>query len=519
MDSLSRLVCRVRSGILLGGVIGLAGGTWGRAEILNDGTTTNRLVRLANSDATTFGNTSILRVDAAGSPLVAEQLDQGFLWPFPALRSSWFAGNAAVTGAVYRVSSEFRPAAANPANQGGVIGWLNTGASNAIVLKVVPGDGGPSLPYSFQLSHVDFTGTTPDANENLNFLFDLDGEPAANSFESAWSEPTGYQPGEFGRFELEFAVPTAEQVSVVTNATVTALVTAKVFQGAGGGTPAQVGRTIELLTTLPVPPVDRHRVGYYGVWSSAAQFGTDVIGYYRNLSAEGQVVIQLNIAPSVTLTQPAAGTTRTAPATFSLVANATDADGTIAAVEFFAGTNSLGRVTASPFVWSWSGVAEGSYQLTAVATDNLGDATTSEPVGVTVLPFSGTGPTLSVEVQGEMIHLEWSSAGFQLQYKTGVEAPTWIDVPNTTGVSQIDLPVSLGAQYFRLIGAGTPGGPVLSVSVTGTDITVSWPPATVGYRLQSNILLGATGWTDLPTTGNTFTEPIAGAARFYRLVQ
>ncbi len=168
---------------------------------------------------------------------------------------------------------------------------------------------------------------------------------AANSFASACADPTGYQPGEFGRFELEFAAPTAEQVSVVTNATVTALVTAKVFQGAGSGTPAQIGRTIELLTTLPVPPADRHRVAYYGVWSSFDR-GT-VIGDYRNLTAEGQVAI--NDAPSVTLSQPTPGTTLAAPATFSLVANASDSDGTIAAVEFFEGSNSLGRVTAPIF--------------------------------------------------------------------------------------------------------------------------------------------------------------------------
>jgi hypothetical protein len=221
----------------------------------------------------------------------------------------------------------------------------------------------------------------------------------------------------------------------------------------------------------------------------------------------------------VTLTQPTPGTTNTAPATFSLVADASDSDGTIAAVEFFEGANSLGRVTAPPFVWSWSGVPEGSYQLTAVATDNLGETTTSEPVDVTVVPFSGTAPELSVEVEGDMIHLAWSGAGFQLQYKASLGAATWIDVPNTTGVSQIDLPVSLGAQYFRLVGSGEPSGPSLNVAVTGTAVTVSWPPATVGYRLQSNVALGASGWTDLITTGNTFTEPIAGPARFYRLVQ
>lgn len=509
MDSLLRLVCRHCLGIAICGVIGVVGGMRGQAETLNDGTTTNRLVRLANSEETTFGNITAIRVDESGAYLVAEQIDLGFLSPFPALRSGWYSGNAAITGAVYVASAEFRPAAASPANQGGVIGWLNSGASNGIVLKVVPASGGESLPYSFQLSHVDFKATTPAANENLENLFDLDGEAARNSFDSAWSEPTGYEAGEFARFELEFSLPTTEQLTAVTNAT--AHVAARVFQGTEGGT--QVGRTIEMLTTLPVPAAAEHRVGYYGVWSSF--FPGNVIGAYRNLAAEGQ--IQFNEAPVVTLTEPASGSTLTAPATFSLAASATDSDGTIAAVEFFEGGNSLGRVTTPPFVWSWSGVPEGSYLLTAVATDNLGATSTSEAVAVSVLPFSGTAPTLIVEVDGDTIHLAWGGAGFQLQYKAALGDSTWEDVPGTTGVSQIDLPTSLGAQYFRLVGSGTPAGPELSVVIAGNSITVSWPVGTTGYGLQSNTVLEGAGWVDVPTSGNTFTEEIAGAARFYRL--
>jgi hypothetical protein len=513
MDSLLRLVCRLRLGIAICGVIGVAGGLRGQGETLNDGTTTNRLVRLANSEETTFGNITAIRVDESGAYLVAEQIDLGFLSPFPALRSAWYSGSAAITGAVYVASAEFRPAAASPANQGGVIGWLNSGASNGIVLKVVPASGGESLPYSFQLSHVDFQATTPAVNENLENLFDLDGEPARNSFESAWSEPTGYEAGEFARFELEFSLPTIEQLTAVTNAT--GRVAARVFQGQGTAGGTQVGRTIEMLTTLPVPAAAEHRVGYYGVWSSF--FPGSVIGDYRNLAAEGQ--IQFNEAPVVTLTEPASGSTLSAPATFSLVANATDADGTIAAVEFFEGGNSLGRVTIPPFVWSWSGVPEGSYLLTAVATDNLGATSSSEGVAVTVLPFSGTAPTLVVEVDGDTIRLAWGGAGFQLQYKVALGDAPWEDVPGTTEVSQIDLPSGLGAQYFRLVGSGTPAGPELSVVIVGNSITVSWPVGTTGYGLQSNTVLEGIGWVDVPTSGNTFTEEIAEAARFYRLVQ
>jgi hypothetical protein len=498
-------------------MVGIAAGCWAHAEILNNGTTTNRLVRLANLEQTTGGNITVLQVDGSGAFLVAEQIDLFGGFSIPALRTAWYASNAKANGTNYQVSAEFQPAVASPANQGGVMGWLNTVSSNGILLKVVPGSGGDPLPVSFQLSHVNFTGLSAADNENLEFLFDLEGNPAVGSFTSAWSEPTGYDPSQFARFELGFAAPTAEDLAVVTNATVTARVTARVFQGDLSGTPTQVGRTIELLTTLPAPPTDQHRMGYFGVWASI--FGGNVVGYYRNLDAEGEIEVIVNELPTIVLTQPAPGATLTAPATFMIEADAEDPDGSIASVEFFEGTNRLGRVETPPFVWSWPDVMEGDYTLTAVATDSAGESTVSAPVAVTVLPWSGTAPTLSVTVAGETIHLSWSATGFQLQYKTDLAGSTWTDVPDTTGLTQIDLSTALGAQYFRLIGSGSPSGPTLGVSVAGNTITVSWPAATTGYRLQAKNALEDAGWIDIATSLNSHTEVITGDTRFYRLTQ
>ncbi len=513
MDSSSRPSCGLRRGILILGLIGAAGVGVSQAAILNDGTTTNGLVRLSNLEETAFGNTTSMRVDASGTFLVAEQIDLGFISPFPALRTVWYSGNATVTSAVYRVSAEYRPAAAIPANQGGVMGWINAGASNGILLKVVPAPGGENLPFSFQLSHVDFTGTTPVANENFDFLYNLDGTPAFNSFDSGWSDPTNYVTSEFAQFELEFSTPTAEDLQVVTNAT--ARVTGRVYQGEVAGTPTEVGRVIELLTTLPVPPAQEHRVGYYGVWSSF--LGGDLIGDYRNLTADGGILV--NLAPTVELTQPGEGASLFAPATFQIEATASDPDGSITQVEFFEGTNSLGRATSPPYAWSWSGVPEGNYILTAVATDNQGGTAVSIPVMVSVVPNSGTVPTLTVEVSGGTIHLAWTVTGYLLQYKTNLDDPKWIDVPDTSGVMEKDLPTNLGAQYFRLVGSGVPTGPRLSVSVDASGLTVSWPANVVGYRLQTKDALDDPNWTDVPTTGDTFTEAMTGTTRFYRLTQ
>jgi chitinase len=98
-----------------------------------------------------------------------------------------------------------------------------------------------------------------------------------------------------------------------------------------------------------------------------------------------------NNAPVVMLTSPASGATFTAPATVAIIASASDADGTVSKVEFFNGATKLGEATASPYTYSWTNVANGTYALTAKATDNSGNATTSASVTITV--GSGSGNT------------------------------------------------------------------------------------------------------------------------------
>lgn len=97
-------------------------------------------------------------------------------------------------------------------------------------------------------------------------------------------------------------------------------------------------------------------------------------------------VVPPNTAPSVSLTNPTSGTVFTAPATISLSADATDGDGTIAKVEFFQGSTLLSTVTTAPYTFTWSNVGQGSYTLTAKATDNAGATTTSNSASITVNP-------------------------------------------------------------------------------------------------------------------------------------
>ena len=92
----------------------------------------------------------------------------------------------------------------------------------------------------------------------------------------------------------------------------------------------------------------------------------------------------VNNPPTVTLTAPTTGATHTAPATIDLTAAASDPDGTVSQVEFYNGATLLGTASTTPYTFSWTNVAVGTYTLTAKVYDNLGVTTTSAAVVVNV---------------------------------------------------------------------------------------------------------------------------------------
>ena len=90
-----------------------------------------------------------------------------------------------------------------------------------------------------------------------------------------------------------------------------------------------------------------------------------------------------NTAPVVRISAPANESVYEAPAEIILTANATD-DGTVTEVAFYNGETLLGKDTSAPFSFTWKNVAEGTYTVTAKATDDKGASTTSSPLKVQV---------------------------------------------------------------------------------------------------------------------------------------
>ena len=94
----------------------------------------------------------------------------------------------------------------------------------------------------------------------------------------------------------------------------------------------------------------------------------------------------VNDPPTVALTAPAPEARYTAPASIQLTADASDSDGGIQQVDFFAGSTPIGSATTAPYSVTWTNVAAGSYTLTARALDTGGATTTSSGVHVVVNP-------------------------------------------------------------------------------------------------------------------------------------
>jgi glucose/arabinose dehydrogenase len=88
-----------------------------------------------------------------------------------------------------------------------------------------------------------------------------------------------------------------------------------------------------------------------------------------------------NTPPTVTLQVP---TTAITGVPVNMSAGATDSDGTITRVAFYAGATLLGEDTTSPYSLSWTPTVTGTYVVTARATDDSGATTTSTAVNVTV---------------------------------------------------------------------------------------------------------------------------------------
>jgi len=127
-----------------------------------------------------------------------------------------------------------------------------------------------------------------------------------------------------------------------------------------------------------------------------------------------------NIAPTISITSPKNDEQYIAGKSISIIANASDLDGNVSKVELFVNEASFGILDAEPYSWDWTD-EPGEYKLSATATDNEGNTSTSQYVNVIL--------TEAPSCNGNSHNGDYS-----YQFSDAVSNPALTFIPSESGV-------------------------------------------------------------------------------------
>lgn len=166
-----------------------------------------------------------------------------------------------------------------------------------------------------------------------------------------------------------------------------------------------------------------------------------------------------NTPPSVSITAPGNGSSFDEGTSISIDASASDSDGSVSQVEFFADGNSIGVDASAPYSVNWT-VALGTTNLTAVATDNEGATTTSSVVGVT---GNSTGSATLVRVAS----IVTGEANAGRGNKAGTAAITITDDLGNP-ISGANVTATFSGTFNETVSGITNGSGVANLQTSGT---------------------------------------------------
>ncbi|HEY8401850.1 MAG TPA: Ig-like domain-containing protein, partial [Cytophagaceae bacterium] len=253
-----------------------------------------------------------------------------------------------------------------------------------------------------------------------------------------------------------------------------------------------------------------------GSWHEVVVNNSNAYRYVRYLSPDGGYcnvaevqfcgTTSTNQIPSVSITQPVNGASYTAPASITIQANASDADGTISKVEFYNGNTLLGSDNTSPYSYTWTGVANGNYTITAKAYDNSGAVATSAAINVSV-----TTPNSCNLLSG-------TTFGTSPAYNNGTS--TYDKVFDGNINTFFDYAVAANGYAGLDFGAGK--GAIINTIRFYPRAT--WPGRMVGGKFQgSNVADFSSGVVDLYTINTTpsvaWTEVTINSNQAFRYVR
>ena len=240
-----------------------------------------------------------------------------------------------------------------------------------------------------------------------------------------------------------------------------------------------------------------------------------------------------NLPPTVAFSSPANDATVDSPVT--IAATASDSDGSVTRVDFYAGTTRIGSSNSGgggTFQMIWNGAPPGLHTLTAEAWDNLGTYTVSTPIKITVnappnpepVPAAPANPTATAG--DARITLSWtassrattysvkralvSSGSFEVLATTDATTTTYINTGLVNGITYYYVVSATGASGEgpdSLVVSATPVAPLVltapsnltAKAPSSTQISLTWAETSsneAGFKIERS----------LSSTNSTFSE-------------
>lgn len=264
----------------------------------------------------------------------------------------------------------------------------------------------------------------------------------------------------------------------------------------------------------------------FGLATSQLRQGTNVVAvevhqisagdsdlWFRLTMNAAPIIVQ-NVPPLVSITNPTNNQYFLAPSNILVEANASDLEGPVRRVEFFANGVRIGEVTNAPWGLQWDSPAVGDYVLTARATDNQNATTTSAPVPIVVYDAAGT-PFARVAAPANGAVMEGPTNLLVTAIARAIAGVT-----NVQFVANGEVFGEDASQPYSAIWTAPFGTNVLTaVAFDANGITGTSAAVTVTITIPPTNVIAPTITTQLPIAGSTITNLTNITVRFSEYVQ
>jgi len=243
-----------------------------------------------------------------------------------------------------------------------------------------------------------------------------------------------------------------------------------------------------------------------------------------------------NQAPTVSISNPANGTSTFVGSVVGIVASASDVDGSVASVTFFAnGATITGCVdTSAPFGCSWTPTTAGTFVISAQAKDNTGATTDSATINITVnnpvVDPANQRPTASIVSPANNTSFQTGNAvtiqavatdpdGNVIQVAFFANGTLVSGCVDATAPYECTYTPTAGTHFLTVVATDNKGavsdsvGGAAPVNITVNDPTK--PPPTVSLNVPAaslNVKVGDTVQLQATTTENVAQAASAGSS-------